>query len=115
MTDCCGGRSIAGPEYQKTRENGAERGSVVETEKNGGLQRLFGRENRQLMEMYFKWAAKDREKAGMTPSFWFARGYLLNEGSSNPTAEASLTDAPRPRTGRFLDLHAGAGWKGGGE
>ena len=25
----------------------------METETNGGLQRLFGRENRQLMEMYF--------------------------------------------------------------
>lgn len=40
----------------------------------------------------------------MTPSFWLARGCLLNEGSSNPTAEASLTDGPAPRTGRFLDL-----------
>ena len=61
------------------------------------------------------WVAKDREKAGVTPSFWLARGCLLNEGSSNPTAEASLTDGPAPRTGRFLDLHAGAGWKGGGD
>ena len=48
------------------------------------------------------WAAKDREKAGMIPSFWYARGCLLNEGSSNPTAEASLTDAlPRPEQGGF--------------
>ena len=53
ITDWCGGWSVAGPEDQKTRENGAERGSVVETETNGGLQRLFGRENQQLMEMYF--------------------------------------------------------------
>ena len=42
------------------------------------------------------WAAKDREMPRMTPSFRLARGCLLNERSSDPTAEASPTDAPPP-------------------